>query len=120
MTASPAFRAFVRDLLDPFGAVDDRAMFGGAGVYVDGLMIALIAQDTLHLKTDAETRAAFEAAGLEPFQPFDHKPMVMSYHRAPEEALDDPDALRPWIEGALAAARRAAARKRPRTKRRAP
>jgi DNA transformation protein len=103
----------VVDLLEArVGPVEDRAMFGGVGLFRDGLMFALLFDDTLYLKTDACTQGDFEAAGLEALQPFPTKKrQVLSYHRAPDDALDDPDGLVPWVEGAMEAARRAARRK---------
>nr|WP_281354729.1 TfoX/Sxy family protein [Roseospira navarrensis] len=94
------------------GAVEDRRMFAGVGLFRDGLMIAILYDETFYLRTDAQTRPAFEDAGLEPFTPHsDTRRQVMPYHRAPDAALEDPEALRPWAEEALAAARRAATKR---------
>lgn len=89
-------------------------MFGGYGLYCDGVMFALVAAQRLWLKVDSQTRPDFEAAGLPAFQPFADKPMRMSYHGVPAAWLEDPETLLPWAEQALAAARRA----RRKTKRR--
>ena len=51
------FHEFVIELFAPMGPVSVKRMFGGAGVFRDGLMFALIADDTLFLKTDAALRA---------------------------------------------------------------
>jgi len=117
MSVSREFRAHIVDLLGVrFGPIEDRRMFGGAGLFRDGLMFGLIFDDTLYLKTDAKNRAMFEDAGLEPLQPFpEKKRQVLSYCRAPDDALDDLDELAPWIKGALEAALRAGARKAART-----
>ena len=64
---SEAFIAHVHDLLDPMGTVATRAMFGGHGVYLDGVMIGVVMEDALYLKVDAETRLHFEAVGSEPY-----------------------------------------------------
>jgi DNA transformation protein len=97
------------------GPVAARRMFGGAGIYVDGVMFALVADDTLYLKTDAENRADFDALGLEPFvfHQKDGDTIETSYCRAPEDALESPDAMADWAKRGYAAALRAAARKRP-------
>jgi DNA transformation protein len=81
-------------------------MFGGVGLYVDDLFIALIADDRLYLKANASTQAAFEAAGCEPFRYTmkDGREMTMGYWTAPEEALDSPEAMRPWARRAMEAA----------------
>ena len=103
------FVTHVLDLLEPLGPVNARAMFGGYGIYLDGLMFALIADDCLYLKADDTSRAEFEAAGLEAFQ-YTKKGKIyqMSYHAAPEDALEDAELLRDWARKAVDAAMRAA------------
>lgn len=98
---------FVEERLQEVGPVDIRAMFGGHGVFLDGVMFGLIADETLYLKVDDSNRAAFEEAGLEPFTyQKQGRPAVMSYCRAPEP-LERADLIDPWVRGALAAARAA-------------
>lgn len=87
-----------------------RPMFGGAGLYADQVIFGLIAHDTLYFKTDAESRREFEARGMRPFRPFGETGAAMSYHQVPEDVLEDPEALAPWVERALAVARRSKAR----------
>ncbi|MDB5456007.1 MAG: competence protein TfoX [Caulobacter sp.] len=82
-------------------------MFGGVGLYAEGLFFALIASDVLYLKTDATTRPAFEAADSQPFRPGNGA--ALSYWSAPIEALDDPELMVDWARRAIAAARRAKA-----------
>jgi DNA transformation protein len=114
MSASPEFQAHIADLLASFGAVTIRRMFGGAGVFRDGLMFGLIADDTLYLKADDGNRGAFAARGLGRFTyEAKSKPMSLSYYQAPPDAMDDPEALADWASAAYAAALRAAAGKRP-------
>ena len=97
--------------LRPLGSVAVRRMFGGAGVFIDGLMIGLVSDDELYLKTDGRTQERFQAEGLGPFRYAKKggQTVVMSYWRAPERLLDDPDELRDWAREALAVARRARA-----------
>ena len=98
-----------RELLADFGPVEVRRMFGGAGLYRDGMMFALVAGDDLFLKTDAETRGEFDAAGSEPFAfgTRTGRGSVMSYWRLPASAADDAaEALR-WARLAFEAALRA-------------
>jgi DNA transformation protein len=117
MPTSDGFLELVRDALEPLGPVMVRRMFGGAGIYCDGVMCALVADATLYLKTDAASRAAFEAEGLGPFTYAGKgKPVTMSYWRAPERLLDDPDELVAWAGKALEVARREAAAKLIRSK----
>lgn len=100
------------DLYAAWGGVTFKRMFGGHGVYRDGVMFGLIASGVFYLKVDADTKPHFEAESLPPFV-YDGgaKPITMSYHRAPERALDDPDELIAWSQLALSAAKRAAAGK---------
>ena len=82
-------------------------MFGGAGVYRDGLMFALVAEGEIYLKSDELTHAQFRDAGCRPFvYEKAGKPVQMSYWSVPDEALDDGDMLRTWVELACQAARR--------------
>ena len=101
---------FLADLFAPFGTVTVRRMFGGQGIYHDGLMFALVADGELYMKVDEASKAAFEAAGSAPFTYSGKgKPVQMSYWRLPEAAMDDADDLKVWAERAYAAARRAKA-----------
>lgn len=106
--------AHLRELLDPLGRINVRAMFGGHGVYCDGVFFALVADGRLYLKVDALTRERFKAAGCAPFvYTGQARPIEMSYWSVPETALDSPDDLEPWARLALAAAaRKPVARKR--------
>ena len=102
------FVTHVLDLLEPLGPVSARRMFGGYGVYLDRTMFALVADDTLYLKVDDESRGEFEAADLEPFRYWKKgKSYQMSYHAAPEDALEDAELLRDWARKAVDAAIRA-------------
>jgi DNA transformation protein and related proteins len=103
------------ELLASAGAPRARRMFGGHGLYVDDLFIALIAFDRLYLKADEQTRPRFEAAGCAPFvYEGQGKPVTMSYFTAPEDAMESPGLMQPWARLALEAALRARAAKRPR------
>jgi DNA transformation protein len=109
------FVAQVLGLLTPLGPVRARAMFGGHGIYLDDVMFALIGWGDLWFRIDGETKSRFAAAGSEPFvYQGKTKPVEMPYWRAPEGGLESPEALLPWAEIALGAARRAKAEKTPR------
>lgn len=108
MPVSDDFLAYVLDQLAGTGTLSARRMFGGAGIYIDGLFCALIADDTLYFKVDDSNRPDFEAAGMRPFKPFPDKPEVMQYYEVPSEVLEDRDDLAPWAQKALAVAQRAA------------
>ena len=109
MTARDEEIDWFRELLAPIGRITARRMFGGAGLYADGLIVGLEVAGSLYLKTDDQTRQAFADAGSQPFV-YDGKgkPVTMSYWTPPEEAMDSPDAMRPWARLALEAALRAA------------
>ncbi|CAN5482230.1 hypothetical protein BH11PSE9_BH11PSE9_23560 [soil metagenome] len=100
------------ELLARIGAVRSRRMFGGHGIYVDGIFIALIASERLYLKADAQTRPHFEEAGCQPFTyERDGRPASLNYLTAPDEAMESQVAMRPWARLALEAALRARAAK---------
>ena len=104
---SEALIEHLRDLFEPLGPVSARAMFGGYGLYFDGIIIGVIMDEALYLKTDAQTRGRFEAAGCAPFvYEMKGKPLPMSYWSLPEDAMDSPQAMRPWALLAIEAARR--------------
>ena len=113
--------AHCTELLSALGPVRVSRMFGGNGVYVDGLFLALIARDSLFLKTDETSRPAFEAAGCKPFAFNTAKGAraVLSYWSAPDDAMESPAAMLPWARLAMASALRAAAAKRPAASRKA-
>lgn len=114
MPAGAAFVAHCLELLAPLGHVRARRMFGGHGLYVDSLFIALVAGERLYLKADDATRAAFERAGCAPFtyQRRGGDAVALGYWSAPDDALDAPQQMAPWARLALAAALRAQASKR--------
>jgi len=102
----------IRDIFSAFGTVSVRRMFGGAGIYADGVMFALVADDTIYLKAGERNSSDFEREHLPPFTYIakNGKRVVMSYRRMPERLYDDPEELAAWARAALAAAQRGAAR----------
>ena len=106
------FVEHVLDLLGPLGQVSARAMFGGYGLYRDGTIFGIVADETLYLKVDDRNRANFVAEDMGPFRPWDDKPMVLrSYYEVPAALLEDGDSLSRWAHEAFCAALRAAATK---------
>lgn len=98
----------LEELLAPLSGVSIRRMFGGRGVFKDGLMFALLSsRDVFYLKADAETAPAFAAEGCEQWTPeMKGRVMAMPYWRAPERLFDEPDEFAEWARAAYAAARR--------------
>lgn len=116
MAVSAGFIDLLTDAMRGLGPVSVRRMFGGAGLFADGVMFGLVADDVLYLKSDDAGRSAFEAEGLGPFvYSGKGKPVAMSYWRAPERLYDDPDEMAAWGRRAMAVARRAAGRVQQRT-----
>jgi DNA transformation protein and related proteins len=110
----PQFIRYLRDQLARWAPVEVRRMFGGHGIFRSGTMFALIHAETLYLRSDAQSQALFDAAGLEPFRYRRHdRDVALGYHQAPPEALEDPDALAQWAERAYAAALRRTPRVKP-------
>jgi DNA transformation protein len=102
MSISDEFLQYVLDQLSGWGKVKARKMFGGAGLYRDGKMFGLIADDGAYLKVDGSNRKAFERAGSLPFKPYLDKPTTMSYFEVPPDVLEDPNELIKWAKRSLA------------------
>ena len=102
---------FIHDLFQPFGAVSVRRMFGGAGLFADGVMFGLVSGGQIYLKVDATTVPCFEREQCEPFEysTKNGKRALTSYWRLSDRLYDDADELARWARRALAAARRGAA-----------
>ena len=108
----------LEELFAPFGAVTVKRMFGGHGIWADGLCFAIQGEGEVYLKVDDVSKAEFVAAGSKPFV-YDAKgkEMTMAYWRLVAGAYDDEDELKRWAGLGLAAARRAAlAKAKPKTK----
>jgi DNA transformation protein len=117
MTGESEFVGFVIESLRPLGPVAARRMFGGHGIFMDGVMFGLIADDQLYLKVDDGNRTAYEAEGLQPFSYRGRGGRIeTSYREAPSEGFEDPEVLCDWAREAYAAALRADARKTRRRK----
>ena len=108
-----SFVAHCLELLGGLGTARSRPMFGGHGLTINGYFLALIADGQLYLKADATSRVNFAAAGSSPFtyKSKDGRAQVMAYWRAPDEALESSDQMRPWAQLAMDAVLRAATAK---------
>ncbi|WP_286222497.1 TfoX/Sxy family protein [Marinobacter apostichopi] len=108
MKATSEFVKNLNDVFALFGAIEAKRMFGGYGIYHDGLMFALVADDALYLKADDSTSGAFVELGLQQFEyEKNGKVMRMSYYAAPEEIFEDFEQAREWANQAYGAALRA-------------
>jgi DNA transformation protein len=116
--ADAELKVLLEEMLAPVGPVVLKRMFGGYGVFLDGLMFGLVTGGQLYFKTGEADRATFEAEGSGPFT-YTKKggPAVLtSYWQAPERLLDEPDELVAWARqanrAAIAAQKTRTARKR--------
>lgn len=119
MVASETFAEFLREQLVPLGRLTMRRMFGKTGVFCDGVMFAVVTENTLYFRVDDENRAIFKEAEASP--PLNYAKqgatIDLSFWRVPERLFDEPDELVGWARAALAAAHRVAAKRpRPKTK----
>ena len=111
MNSEPEFIRYLRDQFRRWGAIEVRRMFGGHGIFRDGVMFALIHDETLYLRSDEATHAAFAAAGMGPFRyRRDGRLVALGYRQAPPDAVEDSDLLGEWADRAFAAALRRAAK----------
>ncbi|MGL4313658.1 MAG: TfoX/Sxy family protein [Sphingomonas sp.] len=99
----------VAEAMAPIGTVTMRRMMGGATLYCDGIIFAIVADDGLWFKSDATSDDEWDAAGCARFTyDFGHgKIGSMNYRRAPDDVYDDADVLRQWASLGLAAGQRA-------------
>ena len=104
----PVVVRYALELFAPLGTLRVKAMFGGWGFYCDDLFFAIVANDLLYLKADAQSAATFEVVGGEPFRLVrkDGRVDTMNYWTVPEEAMESAQEMLPWARAALAAAAR--------------
>ena len=113
MTTGNGLADLLQEHLAPLGPVSVRRMFGGAGVFFDGVMFGLIIDEALYFKVAAgANQRDFEAEGLTPFsyRRGNGQTTVMSYWRAPERLFDDADEMLAWARKAIVVARASASK----------
>ena len=98
MVASDSFAEFLREQLAPLGQVTMRRMFGKTGVFCEGLMLGMVRDDTLYFRVDDDNRAVFKEAESVPPLNYEKqgRTIDLSFWRAPERLLDEPDELLTW------------------------
>ncbi len=114
MGVSDEFVDYVVEQLSGWGEVSVRRMFGGAGLYHEGLFFAVLDDDELFFKVDDATRPRYEARGAQPFAPLPGEAPSRGYYQVPAEVLDDRAALTAWAREAVDVARAAKTARRPR------
>ena len=115
MVASEGFGEFLREQLAPLGRITLRRMFGKTGVFCDGAMLGMVTDNTLYVRVDDRNRATFKEA--EAYPPLNYakkgEMIDLAFWRVPERLMDEPDELVDWARAALGAARRVAAKRKP-------
>ncbi len=102
------FVDFLQEVFSNFGAVQARKMFSGYGLYHDGVMFGLVADEVLYFKADETSAHYFKAKNLTQFEySRGDKIVKMSYYLAPEEIFDDPDEAAKWANRSFEVAFRA-------------
>ena len=111
MVASESFAEFLREQLAPLGGITMRRMFGKTGVFCDGVMFAVVANNTLCLRVDDENKETFKEAEACPPLSYEKggDTIDLSFWRIPERLFDEPEEFVAWARVALAAAHRIAA-----------
>lgn len=115
MSVDEGLYAWVQEALEPLGRVSLRKMMGGATLYLDGTIFAIMDEGELWLKADAESDAIWDAEGCERFSVTfkDGRVDTMNYRRAPADVYDDAEAMQRCASLAVEAGLRSAAKKRP-------
>ena len=107
MAKDDAYIEYLHELLDPLGKISTKKMFGGHGVYYNGVIMGLVIDETLYLKVDEQSRDFFSKQGCEPFvYQSKAKQVAMSYWTVPDEAMESSEQMQPWAKLAYAAALR--------------
>ncbi len=108
LRVTPGFRSFVLDQLEDLGDVTARSMFGGVGLYRQGVFFGILARDRLYLKVGDANRSDYEHAGMKPFRPYPNRRGTMRYYEVPLTILESPIDLTAWALKAIAVATRSA------------
>ncbi len=103
LRSSEGFRQFVLDQLEPLN-VTPRSMFGGTGLYAEGVFFGIIAMDTLYLKVDDTNRPMFEREGMQPFKPYAGRPVAMKYYAVPLGVVESAPELVRWARLSISVA----------------
>jgi DNA transformation protein len=122
MSLDEGLYAWVQEALDPLGAVTMRKMMGGATLYLDGTIFAILDGPEIWFKSDSDSDSVWDAEGCERFAVTfkDGRVDTMNYRRGPLDVYDDPEAMQRWAALAVEAGLRSAAKKGPRKVRPSP
>jgi DNA transformation protein len=106
MPVGTEYRDFVLEQLEAVGPISPKSLFGGIGLYRDGLFFGLLYNEALYFKVDDATRPDFERAGMSAFKPYAGKAASRQYYQVPPEVLEDGNRLVRWAHKAIEAAGR--------------
>jgi len=106
MANSKDYLVFLEDQFSEFGEIEIKSMFGGNGIFHQGLMIAMIGGDTLRLKVDDHNQADFEGRGMKPYYS-GKKKKGMPYWEVPADVIENREELAKWAKKSYEAAVRA-------------
>jgi len=115
MKKTNAFHDYVMDeVLAQISGITSRAMFGGYGIYKDGVVFAIIADDQLYFKVNETNKANYEHRDSEPFMYTmpNGKKMAMAYWLLPEEIMEDKRELERWVETSVAISKQTKGKKK--------
>jgi DNA transformation protein and related proteins len=122
MAVQPSYLEYVLEQLAGLPALRPNRMFGGIGLYSDGIFFGLIDDDTLFFKTGESNVASYRERNMPRFMPFPDRPdAALGYHQVPADVIEDADALREWARRSVAVAlavqaAKAKSARRPRSK----
>lgn len=97
MPVSNDFIDYVIDQLSDWGKVTVKRMFGGAGLYYDGLAFAMVSNDVVFLKVDETNKYKYIQQGSLPLKPFSSDVIVPSFYNVPDEIFEDSDQFVEWV-----------------------
>src|SRR5689334_12015514 len=102
MTDRKGFKGRALDRLSDLGDISSRPLFGGHGIYWNGVIFAIQFHGRLYFKVDEESKDEYLAMGMGPFRP-NERQTLKSYYEVPPEVLDDREALLSWARRAIRA-----------------
>ena len=101
MAVSESYLAFVLEQLSGVRSIVTKRMFGGVGIYSDGVFFAVIDNDTIFFKVDEVLAEQYIKAGMPPFAPIPGQPPMMGYRQVPPEVLEDADEMVRWAKQSI-------------------
>ena len=95
-----SFKDFILDQFSDLEGINCRAMFGGHGIYCNGIFFGIIHKGRLYFRTNDKTRQEYIKEGMKPFRP-NAKQILKTYYEVPVDVMEDPDRLVDWVRKAI-------------------